>query len=106
MLVHLQELQPTLGFHVGPYAHLLFRGCYRRTVANPDRSPRESATGFGLIFSPPISPLMIYLSVLVWGFLFGISAHRLMPREFPVFPSGPTCLMLICSCEEDQPEYP
>lgn len=106
MLVLLQELQPTLGFQVGPYALLLFAECYRRTVANPDRSPRESTTGFGFIFSPLISPLMVCLSVLVWGFLLDISAHRLTPSEFSGSPSGPTCLMLICSCEEDQPEYP
>lgn len=57
-------------------------------------------------FFPTDLPPMVCLSVLVWGFLFGISAHHLTPSEFPVSPSGPTCLMLICSCEEDQPEHP
>lgn len=72
----------------GACAHPLFGDCYRRTAANPDRSPRESAAGlWPPLFPPPASPLMVCFSVLVWGFLFGVSAP-FYPSEFPL-PSLP-----------------
>lgn len=70
LLGHLQDLQDTLGLRVRRRAHPC-SGKLRKAVANPDRGPHGSATGFASFLS--YQPFL--MAHLGWGLLLRVSAH-------------------------------